>query len=146
MKAKITKDELIEVIKDSKSMAQAADKANLAFSTFKRYAEKYDLYVTNQSGRGLRKVKFELEDVFSGKEHLVTNALRKRLIREGFKKEECEECGIKDWNGKKISFELDHVSGIRLDNSLKNLKILCPNCHSQTPTFRGRNIKKKRSK
>lgn len=141
MKDKITKEELIEAIKDSKSMAQAADKVCLAFSTFKRYAEKHGLYVTNQSGKGLYKAKYQLKDVFDGTQHMATTNLRKRLIREGFKTEECEECGITEWNGKKITFELDHVSGVRADNSLENLKILCPNCHSQTPTFRGRNIR-----
>ena len=122
-------------------MAQAADSLGLAFSTFKRYAVKYNVYdASNQAGKGTTKIKKKLSDVFSGKVHMVTSNLRVRLIREGFKSHECEECGISEWNGKAISLELDHVSGIRSDNSLENLKLLCPNCHSQTHTFRGRNI------
>jgi len=137
----ITKEQLVEAIKDSKTMSQAAAKAGIAFMTFKRHTEKHGLYVPNQSGKGVSKIKTQLSDVFDGTKHMVTNHLRKRLIREGFKTEQCEECGITEWNGKKITFELDHVSGVRADNSLENLKILCPNCHSQTPTFRGRNIR-----
>lgn len=51
----------------------------------------------------------------------------------------CEECGIIDWNGKKIIFEIDHIDGNRHNNCKDNLRILCPNCHSQTETYRGRN-------
>jgi 5-methylcytosine-specific restriction endonuclease McrA len=138
----ITKEMLESVITESSSMAHAADKLNLAFSTFKRHVLKHGIeWKTNQSGKGKFKPQKKLEDVFLGKEHLVTSALRLRLIREGYKEDKCEECGISEWNGKPISLELDHVSGIRTDNSLENLKILCPNCHSQTSTFRGRNIK-----
>ena len=141
MKDKVTKDELVEAINSSITMAQAADKVDLAFTTFKRYAKKHGLYNANQGGKGTRRPLKKLQDVFSGKEHLVTNHLKYRLILEGFKTEQCEECGITEWNGKNISFELDHVNGKRMHNSLENLKILCPNCHSQTPTFRGRNIR-----
>lgn len=49
----------------------------------------------------------------------------------------CSDCGITEtWNGKPLKFELDHISGIRTDNSRENLRCLCPNCHSQTPTYK----------
>ena len=143
-KMKAEKKEIEEAILSSGSMAQAADKLNMAFSTFKRYATKYELYTNvNQAGKGTVKSKKNLDDVFSGKQHMVTSHLKNRLIREGYKEYKCEDCGIDEWNGKAISLELDHISGDRLDNSLDNLKLLCPNCHSQTHTFRGRNISKK---
>ena len=137
---KVTKEQLQTAIIESRTMAQAASKLQLAFSTFKRYAEKYGLYEPNQGGKGTLKEKKSLEDVFSGKEHMVTYWLKKRLIREGYKSDECEECGISEWNGKKIVMELDHIDGNNGNNSLDNLRLLCPNCHSQTSTFRGRNI------
>ena len=140
---KKTKEELEEAINTSLSMSQAADKLGLAFSTFKTYAKKYNLYTPNQCGKGLVKSKKKLDDVFTGKSHLVTHQLRSRLISEGYKEYKCEECGIDEWNGKRIGLELDHISGVRSDNSLENLRLLCPNCHSQTHTFRGRNISKK---
>lgn len=142
---KKTKEQILEAIETSSSMAQAADKLGLAFSTFKRYASSIGAYTEenkNQSGRGSYKTKKKLEDIFSGKEHMVTHQLRERLVREGYKTYNCECCGIDEWNGKRISLELDHISGNRLDNSLENLRLLCPNCHSQTHTFRGRNISK----
>ncbi len=43
-------------------------------------------------------------------------------------------------NGRPIPLELDHINGRRDDNRLDNLRILCPNCHAQTETYRGKNI------
>jgi hypothetical protein len=51
----------------------------------------------------------------------------------------CSECGISDWNDKPISLELEHKNGNGFDNRLDNVCLLCPNCHSQTSTYKGRN-------
>jgi 5-methylcytosine-specific restriction endonuclease McrA len=45
------------------------------------------------------------------------------------------------WNGKQLVLILDHINGINNDNRLENLRLLCPNCNSQTPTFAGRNAR-----
>lgn len=69
-----------------------------------------------------------------------SNRLKHRLIAEGLKERRCEMCGGVSWNGRPTPLELDHVNGRRDDNRLENLRILCPNCHAQTDTYRGRNI------
>jgi hypothetical protein len=51
----------------------------------------------------------------------------------------CEICGIDEWNGKSISLEIDHIDGIHTNNSPNNLRIICPNCHSQTDTYKAKN-------
>lgn len=62
------------------------------------------------------------------------------IIRDGLIPYKCSECGLTDsWNNKSITLQLDHVNGINNDNRLKNLRFLCPNCHSQTETFCGSN-------
>jgi 5-methylcytosine-specific restriction endonuclease McrA len=66
--------------------------------------------------------------------------LKERLIREGLKQRKCEMCGRAGWRDRPIPLELDHINGRRQDNRLQNLRILCPNCHAQTDTYRGRNI------
>lgn len=65
----------------------------------------------------------------------------KRLLIEsqGYK---CDECSISEWHSKPITLELEHIDGNNRNNSLDNLRLLCPNCHSQTSTFRGKNIDK----
>lgn len=62
-----------------------------------------------------------------------------RLFEAGLKKRCCEQCGLTEWCGKPLALELHHVNGDGLDNRLKNLLLLCPNCHSQTDTWGGRN-------
>jgi Zn finger protein HypA/HybF involved in hydrogenase expression len=67
--------------------------------------------------------------------------LKNRLIEESLLEEKCYECGISpEWNGKRLCLQLDHINGISNDNRLENLRLLCPNCHSQTATFAGRRL------
>lgn len=72
------------------------------------------------------------------------NRLRRRLIREGFLEPRCSACGLAQWLGGPIPLELDHADGDRRNNELCNLRLLCPNCHALTPTYRGRNCRRNR--
>jgi 5-methylcytosine-specific restriction endonuclease McrA len=66
--------------------------------------------------------------------------LKIRLVKEKILKYECAECDNKGfWNGKKLSLQLDHKNGKPNDNRKENLRFLCPNCHSQTNNFSGKN-------
>lgn len=80
------------------------------------------------------------------KELLVKNSnyrstnLKERLINNKVIPHECAACGLgTTWQGKPLVLQLEHKNGDNRDNRLKNLCFLCPNCHSQTPTFAGRN-------
>ncbi len=69
--------------------------------------------------------------------------LRKKVMSTGILGDTCNMCGIgKSWNNKVLVLQLDHINGISTDNRIENLRALCPNCHSQTDTFAGRNNKK----
>lgn len=66
--------------------------------------------------------------------------VKRALLRERLKDNSCEACGISEWLGKPLSLALHHVNGDGRDNRLENLQLLCPNCHSQTENFAGRNV------
>ena len=134
-----------KVCEESKSMAEAAVKLGLHFNTFKKYAIKFNCYQTNQSGKGISKPlppKIELEEILNGEHpHFQTFKLKNRLLKNNILENKCSVCDIEEWNGKKINMELDHIDGNRTNHKLENLRMLCPNCHSQTETYRAKNIK-----
>lgn len=77
-------------------------------------------------------------------EHGSTNTsrLKRRLVVEGLLEDKCSLCGQEPtWNGSPLMMILDHANGINDDFRLPNLRLLCPNCNSQQPTFAGRNIR-----
>ena len=69
------------------------------------------------------------------------NHVKLRLFAAGLKELRCEHCGLTEWRGRPVSLELHHINGDGLDNRIENLLLLCPNCHSQTDTWGGRNKK-----
>lgn len=68
--------------------------------------------------------------------------LKQRLLKEGLLDERCAICGMSpEWHGMPLVLILDHENGVNDDNRLPNLRLVCPNCNSQLPTFAGRNNK-----
>lgn len=78
-------------------------------------------------------------------EYLVKNStiqsykLKRYLLRSGLLEPLCSDCGLSTWRGQPMPLELDHRNGDNCDNELSNLRLLCPNCHAFTPTYRGKN-------
>ena len=62
---------------------------------------------------------------------LDSNRLKKKIFKANLLEKKCNECGIVEWDNKQISLQIDHINGIPSDNTLENLRILCPNCHWQ---------------
>ena len=65
--------------------------------------------------------------------------LKRRLLDSGVREAVCALCALRTWRGRPLSLALHHVNGRRNDNRVENLQLLCPNCHSQTENFAGRN-------
>ena len=78
-----------------------------------------------------------VKDGRSGK--MQTSAHVKRYILDK-QNSKCAGCGLDSWLGELLTLELDHINGNSEDNTEKNLRCLCPNCHSQTPTYKAKNI------
>lgn len=75
---------------------------------------------------------------------MARGSIKRRLLELGLLDERCSRCGIRDWRGRQLTIHIDHINGVNDDWRLDNLRMLCPNCHSLTPTFSGRNVRRRR--
>jgi Zn finger protein HypA/HybF involved in hydrogenase expression len=90
-------------------------------------------------------LKDNIEKILNGEIKITfVPSFRKHLIKNNALGEhKCNECGLGDkWNEKPITLELEHIDGDKNNNNRSNLKWLCPNCHSQTQTYRKNNRNK----
>ena len=84
-----------------------------------------------------------LEEVMIKNSTYSRGHLKRRLLKNGMLENKCEICDqIPKHNGKELIMVLDHINGIRDDHREENLRLLCPNCNSQEPTFAGKRNKK----
>lgn len=82
-----------------------------------------------------------LEDYITNKIGISSWKLKNRLFEEGKFKKFCSSCNLDKWLGEEMPLELDHINGDNKDNRLENLRILCPNCHTRTVTYKSKNRK-----
>jgi len=144
--------ELINAVKKSRSVRQILIRLNLQpaggnYVQIKRRIKELKIDTKHFLGKGwnvgmkfVPKQATPIDRILTKNNYYQSHKLKKRLFKEELKKESCELCG---WNKKsvdgRIPLELDHVNGIKTDNRIENLRILCPNCHSLQPTHRGLN-------
>jgi len=91
---------------------------------------------TNQIlARAARKLRIQDDEVFIENSHFTKGKpIIDRLLEKGWTYR-CALCGISEWQGIALVLHLDHINGVHNDNRLENLRLLCPNCHSQTETY-----------
>jgi hypothetical protein len=112
--------------------------------TLKKWAERWGIPTDHfdphaASLSGLRRGRRPLEEHLTEHSGISRSALKERLYEAGLKERACELCGQDEqWQGRQMSLIIDHVNGVRDDNRLENLRIVCPNCAATLDTHCGR--------
>jgi hypothetical protein len=99
--------------------------------TIRFHITRLALDTSHHTGQAWKKENFITPNQTSGKA-----VIKKHMIRNNGHR--CEQCGLSEWQGSPIPLELDHIDGNPSNNDPNNLRILCSNCHAQTPTFRNK--------
>lgn len=134
------KDELEKLVASSKSLSEVLRKQNKAVSgdsmkLLKKTLDSFDIKYQHLSFNEIRK-NHTLDEILNNEAPCQSSKLKKRLIEANLKQDVCEICGQTNvWKGQALTLQLDHINGDHYDNRLENLRIICPNCHSQTNTF-----------
>lgn len=148
-----TADDLQKILDTSNTYIEVLTKCGLTsnsnnYNTLNRLIKKYDLNLDSinanrQKVQATKYTRYTKESftqaIIAGNISDGSSKLLKKIVKFGIKPYVCECCGLSSWNNKPISLELHHEDGNRRNNKLSNLKILCPNCHSQTDNFRSKN-------
>lgn len=147
--ASYNSDQLAEAVRTSTSYRQTLIKLGLSEkggnnATLKRKILEFGVDASHFTGKAHSKgkklsFKTDTEKYLSNEMPIGSFRLKNRLIQEGYFKYECSNCSGTEWLGQPIPLELDHIDGNNADNQFHNLRLLCPNCHALTPTYRGKN-------
>ena len=137
---KFSREEIEQFVKDSKSNREVARKIGYGqdgggtMKTLKDMYKELNIDTSHFTGQGWSKDDYDFESFSKGTPKKNGKTTLAPLI--SLRGRKCEGCGLTEWLGNPINLEVHHEDGDRLNNSMDNLKLLCPNCHSYTPNFR----------
>ena len=132
---KLNEKELVNFFEHTPHLGKCAAHFKVPIIQVWRHAKKLGLKPSQRGGKLI-----PLEEVLNGDHpYYQTGKLKRQILKHQTLPYECAECGITEWHGKELSLHLDHINGDSSDHRIQNLRFLCPNCHSQTDTYCGRN-------
>lgn len=148
MNSKFSKTNLNNIVLQSKSKRECLIKLGMKpyggnYRILDKYVSLYGIDTSHFLGQGWNvnnspsDIK-PIEKYLNNEIPITSYKLKKRLLKEGLKKQKCEICNLSEWNDSIIPLELHHINGNNKDNSLSNLQMLCPNCHALTDNYRNR--------
>jgi hypothetical protein len=146
-----------EAVSTSYSWAESLRKLGLcstggAWRVLKKYAELWEISTDHFDPARAREMNFRtkkrpLEELLVEDSTCSRQNLKRRLFQEGLKEPRCELCGQdENWRGRRMAMIIDHVNGVRNDNRIENLQIVCPNCAATLDTHCGRKNRVPKSK
>ena len=137
----VSDEQIKEAYEKYETLHMASAELGMTIVSLWRRAKKIGLAWKDKNYRSVQPTKIPTNEILEGKHpYYQTFKLKKRLIKEGIKENKCDICEITEWTGKPILIQLDHIDGNSHNHKLENLRMICPNCHSQTETYCGKNI------
>lgn len=148
-----SKEEILEAINNSNSIKEVISKLGEQDKggkrkTFIKVCDYYDINLDEIRTKGLKNRNYynkvnNFEEYFIENSPVSRKEIKKVILKNSLKNYKCNVCGNEGiWNNQKLTLQLEHINGINNDNRLENLTFLCPNCHSQTETYCGKNNEK----
>lgn len=148
----ISDEEFIAIVKNANSYSDCLRAVGLSTSggsstdVLKRRIAELNCDISHfgskKSNRVANNIKYTLDEILvENSTYANITRLKQRLVKEGKMEYKCTNCGIIEWQGQILSLHLDHINGINNDHRIENLRFLCPNCHSLTDTYAGKNKK-----
>lgn len=136
------KQRITQAVQAAQSFQEAAQLSGQSRTSITRWIKKLGLDISHfRPGRGRF---LDTSKVLVDGIKRINSTVKSLVLREDLLSYRCE-CGQgPTWNGKPLTLQLDHIDGNPKNNMITNLRFLCPNCHSQTSTFTGRNSKGKK--
>ncbi len=128
----LKENEIRQWVIEHRSKSFICKQLHCKVETLQSYLAKMNIeYKGNQNHQGILDVGYKSAMYYINNNiSISSHKLKLKLLKDGIKEHKCELCGNTMWLGKKIPLELHHIDGNHYNNSLSNLKLLCPNCHA----------------